>query len=125
MLIEWPPDAQDPTKFFLSNLPETTSLRELVYWAKIRWWIEQGYEQGKDELGLDHFEGRSWRGWHHHMTLTMIALTFLVLEGVRQKKAYWVDPPEGQERDPATAASHARSCRHCGHVDQSPGMPQR
>jgi hypothetical protein len=60
--------------------------KHLVYWAKIRWWVEQNYQQFKDELGLDHFEGRSWEGWHHHVTLTMIAFDFLALEGFRAKK---------------------------------------
>jgi SRSO17 transposase len=96
LLIEWPADEPEPTRYWLSNLGEKTSLQELVYWAKIRWWIEQNYQQLKDELGLDHFEGRSWRGWHHHVTLTMIAFDFLVLEGYRQKKLYWVDPPESE-----------------------------
>lgn len=98
LLIEWPHGADEPTRYWLSNLPEDTSLRELVYWAKIRWWVEQNYQQLKDDLGLDHFEGRSWTGWHHHITLTMIAFAFLVLEGFRAKKNYWVDAPTRQER---------------------------
>lgn len=98
LLIEWPSEVSEPTKYWLSNLPETASLQELVYWAKLRWWIEQNYQQLKDELGLDHFEGRSWVGWHHHVTLTMIAFDFLVLEGFRSKKNYWVDPPTCPER---------------------------
>lgn len=77
LLMEWPPDAAEPTKFWSSNLPEDTSLKDLVYWSKIRWWLEQNYQQLKDELGLDDFEARSWAGWHHHVTLTMIAFGFL------------------------------------------------
>ena len=96
LIIEWPPEADQPTKFWLSNLPEETSLRDLVYWAKIRWWVEQNYQQLKDDIGLDHFEGRSWVGWHHHVTLSMIAFDFLVLEGFRLKKNFWVDPPTCQ-----------------------------
>jgi SRSO17 transposase len=101
LLIEWPHGADEPINYWLSNLPETTGLQELVYWAKLRWWIEQNYQQLKDELGLDHFEGRSWVGWHRHVTLTMIAFDFLVLEGFRSKKNYWVDPPACPERTPA------------------------
>lgn len=97
LLAEWPPGEPEPTKFWLSNLSETASLQELIYWAKIRWWVEQNYQQLKDELGLDHFEGRSWTGWHHHVTLTMIAFGFLVLEGFRVKKNFWVDSPTRQE----------------------------
>jgi SRSO17 transposase len=88
-------------------LPETIGLQELVYWAKIRWWVEQNYQQLKDELGLDHFEGRSWAGWRHHVTLTMMAFDFLVLEGFRAKKNYWVDPPTRQKGTPTYAHKEA------------------
>lgn len=87
LLTEWPLDEPRPTKLWLSNPPEDTSLHELVYWAKIRWWGGQNCQQLKEEVGLDHFEGRSWIGWHHHVTLAMIAFDFLVLEGLRSKKA--------------------------------------
>ncbi len=101
LLMEWPPGADAPAKYWLSNLPPETSLRELVYWAKLRWWIEQNYQQLKQEIGLDHFEGRTWNGWHHHVTLCMIAFNFLVLEMLRGKKNFWVDPPQ----EPAGAAA--------------------
>ena len=104
LVIEWPKDEPGPTKFWLSNLPEGTPVRELVYWAKIRWWVEQNYQQLKEEVGLDHFEGRSWVGWHHHVTLAMVAFDFLVLEGFRAKKNFWVDPPTGQTR--ASTGAH-------------------
>lgn len=77
LLVEWPQDAQHPAKFFFSNLPERTSLKRLVATAKSRWWIEHSYRELKDELGLDHFEGRSWRGWHHHVVLVLLAYAFL------------------------------------------------
>lgn len=107
LLVEWPPGAEEPTKFWLSNLPESATLKDLVYWAKIRWWVEQNYQQMKDDIGLDHFEGRSWAGWHHHVTLTMIAFNFLVLEGFRSKKNFWLDPPARQKRDAASASDTA------------------
>jgi SRSO17 transposase len=77
LLVEWPQDAQHPAKFFFSNLPERASLKRLVATAKSRWWIEHSYRELKDELGLDHFEGRSWRGWHHHVVLVLLAYAFL------------------------------------------------
>jgi len=101
LLIEWPNDRSGPTKFWLSTLPDDTLLRDLVSWAKIRWWVEQNYQQLKQEVGLDHFEGRSWTGWHHHVTLAMMAFDFLVLEGFRIKKNFWVDPPTCQTRTAA------------------------
>ncbi|MEK7777327.1 MAG: IS701 family transposase, partial [Chloroflexota bacterium] len=67
LLAEWPEDEEAPTKFWFANLPGDTSLLSQVRLAKIRWWIEQGYQQLKDELGLDHYEGRTWQGWHHHV----------------------------------------------------------
>ena len=78
LIAEWPLHEDAPTKFFFSNLPEDTTRRDLVRLAKRRWWVEHSYRELKDELGLDHFEGRSWRGWHHHVTLTMLAYLFLV-----------------------------------------------
>lgn len=84
LIAEWPEREAEPTKFFFSNLPETTPLRALVRTAKGRWWVEHSYKELKDELGLDHFEGRLWRGWQHHVTLVLLAYAFLVLQ--RQKR---------------------------------------
>jgi SRSO17 transposase len=89
LLTEWPEEEEVPTKFWLANLPEGTSIISLVRLAKIRWWIEQGYQQLKDELGLDHYEGRTWQGWNHHVTLTMLAFGFLTLESLYLKKNFW------------------------------------
>lgn len=89
LLAEWPEEAATPTKFWLGNLPGDTSLLSLVRLAKIRWWVEQGYQQLKDELGLDHYEGRTWQGWHHHVTMTMLAFAFLTLESLYIKKNFW------------------------------------
>jgi SRSO17 transposase len=93
LLIEWPESEKEPTKYFLGDLPASYKLRRLVQLAKCRWKIEQDYQQLKEELGLDHYEGRSWTGWHHHTTLVMLAHAFLTLEMLRSKKNFWVDPP--------------------------------
>jgi SRSO17 transposase len=92
LLVEWPESEPEPIKYFLSNMPANTTLRRLVRITKCRWKIEQDYQQLKEELGLDHYEGRSWQGWHHHVTLVMIAHAFLTLEAMRSKKNFWVDP---------------------------------
>jgi SRSO17 transposase len=76
LIAEWPPRAAEPTDYWLSNLPVDTPLRELVGLAKIRWRIEHDYRELKDGLGLDHFEGRSYLGWHRHVTLTALAQAF-------------------------------------------------
>jgi SRSO17 transposase len=96
LLVEWPQEEEEPGKYFLCDLPANCSLRRMVRLVKTRWRIEQDYLQLKDELGLDHFEGRNWRGWHHHVTLVMLAHGFLTLETLRNKKNFWVDPAEDQ-----------------------------
>lgn len=80
LLIEWPKGESEPTKYWLSTLPPTTKLKDLVKIAKHRWIIERDYEELKQELGLGHYEGRSWRGFHHHATLCIAAYGFLVAE---------------------------------------------
>ena len=79
LLAEWPPGQDEPTDYWLSTLPETTSLKTLVRLAKIRWRIEHDYRELKTGLGLDHFEGRSYLGWHRHVTLTALAQAFCTL----------------------------------------------
>jgi SRSO17 transposase len=76
LIAEWPPGEDEPTDYWLSNLPADTPLRTLVRLAKIRWRIEHDYRELKDGLGLDHFEGRSYLGWHRHVTLTALAQAF-------------------------------------------------
>jgi SRSO17 transposase len=76
LIAEWPPGEPEPTDYWLSNLPADTPLRTLVRLAKIRWRIEHDYRELKDGLGLDHFEGRSYLGWHRHVTLTALAQAF-------------------------------------------------
>jgi SRSO17 transposase len=103
-LVEWPPDAPEPTKYWLADLRgEVLGLRRFVRLAKGRWRIEQDYRELKDELGLDHFEGRSYTGWHHHVTLVSLAYAFLTLETLRTKKNLAVDVAP----DPAAPPAHA------------------
>jgi SRSO17 transposase len=80
LLIEWPPGEDAPTKYWLSTLPEDTALEDLVSLVKLRWRIERDYRELKQEIGLDHFEGRGWRGFHHHASLCITAYAFLVAE---------------------------------------------
>jgi len=85
LLCEWPEGEAEPSKYWLSNLPVMTSLERLVSLAMLRWRIEHDYRELKDGLGLDHFEGRSFRGWHHHVTLVSLAHGFLTLERLNPK----------------------------------------
>ena len=80
LLIEWPKRESEPTKYWLSTLAPETKLKDLVKTAKHRWIIERDYEELKQELGLGHYEGRGWRGFHHHATLCIAAYGFLVAE---------------------------------------------
>ena len=94
MLCEWPEGEAAPTKFYLSTLPVDTPLRALVRLAKLRWRVERDYQEMKEEVGLDHFEGRSWRGFHHHAALCAVAHGFLAI-----RRALF--PPEEDEVDAA------------------------
>jgi len=85
LLAEWPQGADQPTDYWLSSLPGDTPLAELVRLGELRWRIEHDYRELKDVLGLDHFEGRSYRGWHHHVTLVSVAHGFLTLERLRPR----------------------------------------
>src|SRR5438876_7739162 len=88
LLIEWPKGEKEPTKYWLSSLPPDIDFARLVDLAKLRWRIERDYQELKQEIGLDHFEGRGWRGFHHHATLCIAAYAFLAAERAR------LSPPE-------------------------------
>ncbi len=92
-MAEWPESEKAPIKYCLCDLPADYALRRIVRLVKCRWKIEQDYHQLKEELGLDHYEGRNWQGWHHHVTMVMVAHAFLTLETLRGKN-FWVDPAE-------------------------------
>jgi SRSO17 transposase len=76
LLAEWPPQADEPADYWLSNMPADTPIAELARLAKVRWRIEHDYRELKHGLGLDHFEGRSFAGWHRHVTLAVLAQAF-------------------------------------------------
>jgi SRSO17 transposase len=98
LIIEETGEAKRPFKFYFSNLPEGTSLKRLVALIKLRWRVERDYQELKGEIGLDHFEGRNWRGFHHHATLCAVAHGFLAL-----RRALF--PPEQSAMDVAAGAT--------------------
>lgn len=121
LLIEWPKREPEPTKYFLSTLAADTPIKELVRVVKHRWRIERDYQDLKQEFGIGHFEGRSWRGFHHHATLCIAAYAFLLSERLvgPQKKHHPIPGempalPEGfrPRGAPAQAAPRARLDRH-------------
>ena len=113
-LAEWPEGEEGPTKYWLSTLPETAAIEELVATARLRWRIERDFEELKQELGLGHFEGRGWRGFHHHASLCIAAYGFLVAERCRFSPRAGDPDPEHPSGRPATApgAPPVRPERH-------------
>jgi SRSO17 transposase len=103
LLIEWPEDEAEPTKYWLSTLPETVGFQRLVDFTKLRWRIERDYQELKQEVGLGHYEGRGWRGFHHHATLCIAAYGFLIAEQA-------TIPPSGPR---------------CTPLFQAPALPER
>jgi SRSO17 transposase len=97
-LAEWPEGEEGPTKYWLSTLPEAATLEELVATAKLRWRVERDFEELKQELGLGHFEGRGWRGFHHHASLCVAAYGFLAAERCRFSPPGWRPRLEAPER---------------------------
>ncbi len=114
LLIEWPENAPEPIKYWLSTLPEHISLVEMVDTTKLRWRIERDYQDLKQEVGLGHYEGRGWRGFHHHATLCIAAYGFLISE--RE-----TIPPSG----PGAAASLRTSPLHPHHRPRGAPGPTR
>jgi SRSO17 transposase len=108
LLVEWRSDGS--IRYALSNLPATATLEGAVGLWKTRWQVEQGYQQLKEELGLDHFEGRSWPGFHHHAALCFLAYGFLALERARGTATVLDDPDEADSpfahRHPVMPAAH-------------------
>jgi SRSO17 transposase len=83
LLIEWPAGQAEPEKYYLSTLPETTALNDLVRTAHMRWRIERDYQDLKQDMGLGHYEGRGWRGFHHHASMSIAAYGFLVAQRLK------------------------------------------
>lgn len=109
LLIEWPQADAEPRHYWLSTLSEKTSFKELVFNAMGRWMIERDYEELKSEFGLSHYEGRNWRGFHHHATLCIAAYGFLMLERLCGKKnsARFTAPALPRGFRPRGTPSHA------------------
>jgi SRSO17 transposase len=92
LLVEWPEGAAAPSDYWLAQLGDpAVGLRRLVKMARARWRVEMDYRELKEELGLDHYEGRHWLGWHHHVTLVTMAFACLRTEQARAKKNFWRD----------------------------------
>lgn len=135
LLVEWPLAEEQPTHFWLGTLDAGASLQELVEFAKLRWRIERDYEELKQELGLDHYEGRSWRGFHHHASLCIAAYAFLVAEraafsplGPRGGAGFLPQPALPRDYRPRGATSQpappADVDRHAARPNRTKPQPQ-
>src|SRR3954454_11483965 len=121
-LVEWPEGEEEPTKYWPSTLSGTVPLEELVATAKLRWRIERDFEELKQELGLGHFEGRGWRGFHHHASLCVAAYAFLVAERCRFSPPGWrrrLAAPERPARYRPRGSSRAPGAAQPG-LDRDP-----
>jgi SRSO17 transposase len=133
LLIEWPEGAEEPSQYWLSNLPPRAALKDLVHIAKARWLIERDYQELKQELGLGHYEGRGWRGFHHHASLCVAAYGFLVAErclfppqarfAARRLEAPAL-PEDFRPRGAAGPARAARAALDRQHPPPSHGRPR-
>lgn len=120
VISEWPRGETTPTKYYLSSLPATPPVRTLVRFGKLRWRIERDYQELKGELGLDHFEGRTWAGFHHHVALCAAAHAFLA-----RRRALF--PPalprvDARRRTPAAASALAHASATLSAVSTADGQ---
>src|SRR3954465_12189395 len=127
LLAEWPEGEKEPTKYWLSTLPEASTLEELVATAKLRWRIERDFEELKQEIGLGHFEGRGWRGFHHHASLCVAAYGFLVAERCRFSPPGWRPEVEAPERPAAYRPRGSSGAPRAAHpaLDRAPAPAPR
>jgi SRSO17 transposase len=126
LLIEWPEDEAEPTKYWLSTLPADIGFAALVDRAKLRWRIERDYQDLKQEVGLGHYEGRGWRGLHHHITLCIAAYGFLIAEragfppsGPRNHQRSATVAVHPGRRSSSTAAASRAACPELDRFDEA------
>ena len=132
LLIEWPEGEAEPAKYWLATLPPDMPFERLVDLAKLRWRIERDYQELKQELGLGHYEGRGWRGFHHHATLCIAAYAFLIAERARlfpsaagSAADQFATPEISQTRPSRGAARPPRTTRRKLNCDDPPTPDRR
>jgi SRSO17 transposase len=108
LVIDWPTGASAPYHFYLAHLHRPPAKARCLKLSRSRWHIEQYFQRAKDDLGLDHFEGRSWRGFHHHLVLSAVAYLFILAQYNRTKKNFWCDVGADPASDPALAGEGER-----------------
>ncbi len=104
LVVDWPEGSEEPYHHYLAHLHRPPTRARCLTLSRSRWHIEQYYRRSKDDLGLDHFEGRSWRGFHHHMVLSAVAYLFVLAVYQRSKKNFWAHVGTDAPRDPPVLA---------------------
>jgi SRSO17 transposase len=108
LVIDWPEGDPDPYHYYLAHFHHPPNKAECLKLSRSRWHVEQYFQRAKTDLGLDHFEGRSWRGFHHHLALSAVAYLFVLTVYLRSKKNFWCDVGTYAPLDPTIAAEIAR-----------------
>ena len=108
LIVDWPAGDPEPYHYYLAHLHQPPTKARCLKLSRSRWHIEQYFQRSKDDLGLDHFEGRSWRGFHHHLVLSALAYLFVLTVYLRRKKNFWCDVGTDPASDPALAGEGKR-----------------
>jgi len=108
LAVDWPQGQADPYHLYVATLRQPPAKGRVLRLSRGRWQIEQYFKRGKDDLGLDHYEGRSWRGFHHHLVMSAIAYLFVVVDYLRTKKNFWPHVGAGVASDAAIARAFTR-----------------
>ena len=109
LAVDWPAGDPEPYHYYLAHLERSTNKARCLKLSRSRWHIEQYFQRSKDDLGLDHFEGRSWRGFHHHLALSAVAYLFILVMYLRRKKNFWCDVGADSPHDPALVGEMERT----------------
>ena len=105
LVVDWPAGDAEPYHYYLAHLHSPPKKARMLRLSRSRWNIEQYFQRAKTDLGLDHYEGRSWRGFHHHLVLAVLAYLFVTVVCLRAKKNFWCDVGTDTEEDAAVVAA--------------------
>ena len=109
LVVDWPAGEADPYHYYLAHLHRPPTRAGCLKLSRSRWHVEQYFQRAKDDLGLDHYEGRSWRRFHHHLVLSTLAYLFILTQYLRTKKNFWCDVGTDPANDPALAGEGERA----------------
>ncbi len=105
LVVDWPQGEAEPYHYYVAQLDRQPTKALCLKLSRSRWHVEQYFQRSKDDLGLDHYEGRSWRGFHHHLVMSAIAYLFILTVYLSRKKNFWPHVGEEPGSDPALAAA--------------------